>query len=128
MSTPNNTPPNEASRNINISLETDGSLNYTISNSLTLAEVIGSFVIVAAGLLNRNSPTVEMLNAIFDKVAQIPIADQPAEQFTMPQHYGHLHTYQPEDMLPATDELSPHDHLRHNPLVSMFDKFQHNNG
>ncbi len=68
MSTQNNTPD---TTNINITFEKDGTLNYSFSPSLTLAEVIGSFVIVGYGLLNNNSNSTAMLRTLYEQATAI---------------------------------------------------------
>lgn len=87
-------------KQINISFDGNGALNYNFSNNLTLSEIIGSFVIVGAGLLSKTFPN-EVLHAIYDKVSQLPVVSPSEEHFTMP-HYK-----QPEDFSLPTLDVTP---------------------
>lgn len=73
MSTQNKTPNTDTTNNINISFLKDGTLNYNFSPDLTLSEVIGSFVVIAHGLLSNNSNNTAMLQDIVSKLGGGPV-------------------------------------------------------
>lgn len=68
MSTQNKIPNTDTTSNISISFLNDGTLNYNFSPDLSLAEVIGSFVVIAHGLLSNNSNTSLMLKELISSL------------------------------------------------------------
>ena len=86
--------PDTNQKQISITFDNNGALNYSFSNGLSLAEIIGSLVVVGTGLMSKAIPN-DVVNAIYEKVSQLPVINSSEQHFNMP----HVH-------LSATNDLS----------------------